>query len=128
MARPAAKELTDRELELMHVFWEHGQQTASDARDRLAVRGVDRAYVTVANLVRTLVDKGFLKPVTRRRPFRYEPTRGFNEVSRNLVGELVQRVFRGSREQLLVHILTEEKLTAREKVSVQLLLLVTRRV
>ena len=27
MARPAAKDLTDRELEVMHVFWRHGELT-----------------------------------------------------------------------------------------------------
>ena len=32
MARPAAKELTERELEVMHTFWKHGEQTAHDAR------------------------------------------------------------------------------------------------
>ena len=58
MARPAAKELTERELEVMHVFWDGGEMTANDARVRLAEAGVDRAYVTVANLVRILVEKG----------------------------------------------------------------------
>ena len=27
MARPKSKELTERELEVMHVFWKHGEQT-----------------------------------------------------------------------------------------------------
>ena len=49
MARPPAKDLTERELEVMHVFWAGGDVTAADARDRLAefeigvqVPGVDR--------------------------------------------------------------------------------------
>ena len=29
MARPPAKELTDRELQVMQVFWQHGEATAS---------------------------------------------------------------------------------------------------
>src|SRR5262249_21714114 len=36
MARPAAKDLTERELEVMHVFWKHGEATAAEVRDRLA--------------------------------------------------------------------------------------------
>ena len=28
MARPAARDLTERELEVMHVFWRHGEATA----------------------------------------------------------------------------------------------------
>ena len=41
MARPPAKDLTERELEVMHVFWKHGEQTAAEARDRLADAGLD---------------------------------------------------------------------------------------
>ena len=65
MARPPAKELTERELEIMHVFWRDGELTASAVRDRLADGGRDLAYTTVATLVRILVDKGFLKQTNR---------------------------------------------------------------
>src|SRR5262245_48878982 len=41
MARPAAHDLTERELEVMHVFWRFGELTAADARDRLAEEGPD---------------------------------------------------------------------------------------
>ena len=115
MARPAAKELTQRELEVMHVFWKRGQLTASEARDHLAAQGIDRAYVTVANLVRILVDKGFLKQTNDERPFHYCPVREFQDVSRSLVRDLVQRVFHGSREELLVQILGQKKLTEKER-------------
>jgi BlaI family transcriptional regulator, penicillinase repressor len=122
MARPAANELTQRELEVMHVFWRHGELTAADARDHLAAQGIDRAYVTVANLVRILVEKGFLEAINEERPFRYWPARAFQEVSRNLVKELVQRVFHGSREELLVQILGQKKLTAKERALVEQIL------
>lgn len=122
MARPAAKELTDRELEVMHVFWTHGEQTAQDARDHLESQGVERAYATIANLVRILVEKGYLRSVNKERPFRYLPTRSFSEVSTNLVGDLVRRVFHGSREQMLVHLLQAKKLTKKEKAALRSLL------
>ena len=115
MVRPAAKELTQRELEVMHVFWKRGGMTAQEARDQLAAQGIDRAYVTVANLVRILVEKGFLEQTNKERPFQYRSVREFKDVSRNLVRELVQRVFLGSREELLVQILGQRKLTAKER-------------
>jgi len=115
MVRPTAKELTDRELEVMHVFWKRGELTASDARDHLAEQGIDRAYVTVANLVRLLVEKGYLQQTNEERPFQYRPVRAFPEVSRSLVRELMERVFHGSREELLVQVLGQKKLTAKER-------------
>jgi len=55
-------------------------------------------------------------------PFRYLPTRSFDDVSKNLVGDLVRRVFHGSREQLLVHLLQTKKLTKKEKSALRSLL------
>lgn len=116
MARPATKDLTDRELEVMHVFWRRGEATAAEARDELAAAGLDRAYVTVANLTRILLEKGFLQAVNDQRPFRYRPVRSFNDAARSIVGDLVQRVFQGSREQLLVNVFERRKrLTAKER-------------
>src|SRR5262245_50604765 len=115
MVRPAAKELTERELQLMHVFWKQKTLSAMEARDLMAREGLDLAYVTVANLVRILVEKGFLEPINDERPFRYRPVRALEEVSKSLVRELVERVFLGSREQLLVQLLGQKKLTAKER-------------
>lgn len=115
MARPPAKELTQRELEVMHVFWAHGQSTVADVRDRLAAAGRELAYTTVATLVRILSEKGFLEQTNTERPFQFRPVRSFEEVSGSLLGDVVERVFRGSREQLLVRLLEDRKLTAKER-------------
>jgi predicted transcriptional regulator len=88
MARPRAKELTERELEVMQVFWKQGEMTAVDAREHLAGSGLDRAYTTIATLVRILVEKGFLEQQPgEERPFRFKPTRTQEEVSRSMLAE-----------------------------------------
>ena len=115
MARPKASELTERELEVMHTFWTSGEQTVTDARDQLAQAGRDLAYTTVATLVRILTEKGFLKQTTTERPFRFRPLRTFEDVSRNLVSDLVDRVFGGSREKLLVRLMEQRRLTPQER-------------
>ena len=115
MARPPAKELTERELEVMHVFWNRGESTVAEVREILAESGLDRAYTTVATLVRILADKNFLIQTNEARPFSYRPARSYEDVSRKLLGELLDRVFRGSREQLLVRLMEQKALTARER-------------
>jgi predicted transcriptional regulator len=115
MGRPPAKDLTERELEVMHIFWRHGEATATMARDRLAAAGLDRTYTTIANLVRTLYDKGFLRQVNEERPFLYGPVKSYEDVSGRLLGDLVQRVFRGSRAQLLRRLVDQRKLSAEER-------------
>ncbi|MEM9658403.1 MAG: BlaI/MecI/CopY family transcriptional regulator [Planctomycetota bacterium] len=115
MARPKAPELTERELELMHVFWDQGPLTASDARDRLAASGRDLAYTTVATLIKILTEKGYLKQTGDQRPFVYQPLRSFDEFSKRMVRDVVNRVFHGSREKLLVRLLDGKKLSAKER-------------
>jgi BlaI family transcriptional regulator, penicillinase repressor len=116
MARPRARDLTERELEVMHAFWdEEGEVTAAEIRDRLAASGLDRTYTTIATLVRNLHEKGFLAQVNVTRPFRYRVARTFEEISERFVGDLIDRVFRGSREQLFVRLFRHKKLTAQER-------------
>jgi predicted transcriptional regulator len=115
MARPRAKELTERELEVMHAFWRRGEATVLEIRDHLAEAGRDLAYTTVATLVRILFEKGFLVQTNQDRPFRFRPCRSFEDVSRSLLGDLIERVFRGSREQLLIRLFEGHRLSAKER-------------
>jgi predicted transcriptional regulator len=115
MARPAAKELTERELEIMHVFWKSGERTVQEVRDELAAAGLDRAYTTVATLVRILDEKGFLAKTNGERPFRFQPARSYEEVSGRLLGDLVEKVFGGSSELLLVRLMEQQKLSDKER-------------
>ena len=122
MARPPAKELTERELEIMHVFWNRGLSTAAEIRDQLAAEGRDLAYTTVATLVRILTEKGCLEQTNTERPFQYRAARSFEEVSGSLLGDLVQRVFHGSREQLLLRLVEDRRLTAKERAVLEAIL------
>ncbi len=116
MARPKARDLTERELEVMHAFWSHeGDATAIEIRDRLAASGLDRAYTTIATLVRNLETKGFLGQVNTNRPFRYRALCSFEDISERFLGDLIDRVFRGSREQLFVRLFDQRALTPRER-------------
>ena len=115
MVRPKAKELTERELEVMQVFWDRGESTAADVREALAELGRDLAYTTVATLVRILLEKDFLTQTRTERPFRFVPARTYEEVSGSLLGDMVQKVFAGSRMNLLIRLFEQKKLTPAEQ-------------
>ena len=120
MARPKAKELTARELEIMHVFWERSDSdtpkelTVAEVRDALEQAGRELAYTTVATLVRILVEKSFLKQTNEERPFLYCSIRSFEDVSGSMLGDMIQKVFGGSREKLLLRLLEERQLSPQE--------------
>ena len=99
----------------MQAFWDCGEATIADVRDEMAEQGRDLAYTTVATLVRILLDKGFLTQCNEERPYTYLPTRSFEEVTGNMLSDMLERVFRGSREKLLLRLLGQQKLTAKER-------------
>jgi predicted transcriptional regulator len=119
MARPRVKELTPRELEIMHVFWRGDELTAAQVRQQMAVAGRNLAYTTVATLVRILLDKGYLKQTNQQRPFTYRPARSFSVVSQRIVGDVVSRVFHGSRAALLLQLMEDDELTDSERAILQ---------
>ena len=122
MARPPAKELTERELEIMQVFWRKGTLSVAEVKDDLADAGLERAYTTVATLVRILADKGFVEQTNDQRPFIYRPAKSYEEVSGKLLTDLVDRVFQGSREQLLLRLVEQKKLSAKERAALEQIL------
>lgn len=122
MARPPAKELTERELDVMHVFWSRGESTVAEIREQLAAEGRELAYTTVATLVRILCEKQFLLQTNEERPFTFRPARSFQDVSGSLLKDLLVRVFGGSRETLLLRLLEQRRLTARERAMLETIL------
>lgn len=115
MARPRAKELTERELEVMQAFWRRGESTVADIQEQLAADGRELAYTTVATLVRILTEKEFIQQTNQERPYRYRPLRSFEDVSGSLLGDLIQRVFGGSREKLLIRLMEQKRLSKKER-------------
>jgi len=122
MARPPAKELTDLELEVMQVFWAQGDLTVADAQKALETAGLKRAYTTVGTLVRLLADKGFLQQVNDERPFIFRPLRSYEDVSGKLLKGLLQKVFHGSWKHMLVRLVEEETLSAKDRAALEALL------
>lgn len=119
MVRPQTDPLTERELEVMHLFWRDGEMTAQEARDNLEKSGRNLTYTTVATLCRLLHEKGYLERLGETRPFSFKPCRSFEDVSGGLVSDMIRKVFQGSREQLLLHIVGTKKLSPKQRAVLQ---------
>ena len=122
MARPKAKELTERELEIMHVVWQQEACGVAEVQQSLEDAGRPLAYTTVSTLVKILEDKGFLEQVNDQRPYQFQAVRSFSEVSGRLISDLIERVFGGSREALLTRLFAPGQMSAKEKKLIEALL------
>jgi BlaI family penicillinase repressor len=108
--RSAKPTLTDQELEIMKVVWELSQATVRDVYEKLLERR-HIAYTTVMTMMKILEDKGHLQKTQEDRAFLYRPTKPQQQVLRGMVREFVDRVFNGSAEPLLMHLVEDDKIS-----------------
>ncbi len=98
---------TDRELDLMNVLWEHGPSTAAEVREKLTD---DLAYNTVLTMLRILEEKGYAGRIEEGRAHRYHALVEREAARQSAVRRLVDRLFDGSPELLLTHLVNDKKL------------------
>jgi BlaI family transcriptional regulator, penicillinase repressor len=111
--RKKSPTLTPQELALMKIVWERGSSTVRDVYEALlAERRV--AYTTVMTMMNVLERKGHLRKEADGRSYRYHSVRPRGQVVGSMVREFVDRVFGGSAEPLLVHLVEDRKVTAEE--------------
>ena len=103
--------LGDRELDVMGVLWELRSGTVAEVRERLPA---DLAYTTVLTILRNLEEKGFVTHEVEGRAHRYKPRVARQAARRSAVGWVVEKLFHGSAEQLLAHLVDERDLTAED--------------
>jgi predicted transcriptional regulator len=104
-------QFTDRELDVMAVLWDSGSATVAEVREGLADA---LAYTTVLTVLRTLEEKGHVDHVEEGKAHRYRPLVPRDRAGKSALRRLVKKVFGGSPELLLTHLVSDRNLTAAE--------------
>jgi BlaI family penicillinase repressor len=110
--RPRHTTLTPQELEIMKLVWQRQTATVRDIYEAL-LEHRKIAYTTVMTMMKILENKGYLKKRRQDRAFVYRPAHTKNQVIGGMLREFIDRVFNGSAEPLLVHLVKSRHL--REK-------------
>jgi len=97
----------------MKIVWQKGQATVRDVYETL-LEHRKIAYTTVMTMMRVLEKKGYVKTQRVNRAFVYRPARPERQVVRSMVREFVDRVFNGSAQPLLVHLVEDRRLSPKE--------------
>ena len=103
--------LTDREAEVMDVLWKHGPSVVAEVRERLPE---EFAYTTVLTVLRTLETKGYVQHESDGRGHRYSAAVQQRAARRSALRHLTSKLFDGSRELLLTHLVSDKRLTQAE--------------
>jgi BlaI family penicillinase repressor len=104
-------DLAEREAELMAVLWDRGPSTVNEV---LAHLTDELAYTTVLSHLRLLESKGYVGHSEEGRAHRYHALIERADARKGAVDALVSRLFQGSSDALLLHLVENEKLSAKQ--------------
>ena len=100
--------LTDREAEFMQILWQHGPSTVSEVRRHL---GDKPAYTTVLTILRNLETKGYVGHTEEGRSHRYSALVDSDAARESALHALMRKLFDGSAELLLSHLVADRRLS-----------------
>lgn len=109
MARPASRHPTELELQVLKILWRDGESPVMSVRDALAEdQGRDIARTSVVTTLNIMADKRLVRRRQERRAYLFTAAVAQEEVSQGMLGDLLDRVFDGSAEALLLNLLESE--------------------
>jgi len=107
MARQKTEHLTRLELEIMNVLWDEGAANVQAVQQHLAR---ELAYTTVQTMLNILFRKGKVKRALKERAYVYRPAVTRSQFAGRHLGDLVDRLFGGSAESLVISLVEAKHL------------------
>jgi len=116
MARTKMEQLTPLELEIMDVLWETGAANVQTVQQKLKR---ELAYTTVQTMLNILHKKGKAKRALKDRAYFYKPAVSRKQVISKHVNDVVDRLFGGSAESLVMSLVETKHLTPQKLARLQ---------
>ena len=109
--KPARRKPTDAELAILRVLWSRGPSTVRQVAEDL---GRDTGYTTVLKLLQIMTEKRLVRRDESSRTHVYEAAYTQDQTERQLITDLLDRVFDGSAAKLVLQALATTKATPEE--------------
>jgi len=110
---------TDAELAILRVLWTRGPSTVREVAEAMRHQG---AYTTVLKTLQIMTEKGLVVRDERVRTHVYEAAFSESHTQKQLVTDLLDRVFDGSAAKLVLQALSTGKATPDELAEIRKLL------
>jgi BlaI family transcriptional regulator, penicillinase repressor len=110
MARPA-QDITESELSVLRILWEHGPATIRHLTDVLYPGGSAAQYATVQKLLDRMEAKGFVQRDRSLFVHRFDAALGRDELIGRRLRSLAETLCDGSLTPLLTHLARAKELT-----------------
>ena len=116
--RPGKKP-TDAELAILRVLWARGPSTVREVAREM---GRESAYTTILKLLQIMTEKRLVRRDESPRTHVYDATWTESQTQRQLITDLLERVFDGSAAALVMQALAEKKTSRKELAEIRKLL------
>jgi len=113
MARHKKSGPTDRELAILGVLWQRGPSTVREIHETLHPES-ETGYTTTLKLMQIMAEKGLLTRKGAGRQHIYKPAVSQEKTQKQVVGEMLEKVFAGSAEKLVMRALSARKVSPEE--------------
>jgi predicted transcriptional regulator len=100
---------SDRELDILKVFWQVGEASVRDVHSRMSPNG-EFAFTTIQTHIRIMAEKGLLSQRRGNRTLYYTPCYTSEQAS----SRFLHKLFDGSVDQLVMNMLRAENLSVAE--------------
>ncbi len=121
MARKKLPKPTEAELAILRELWELGKASVRQVQERLeAKRGT--GYTTTLKLMQIMLEKGLLRRDESQHAHVYEAAVTRGKTQRQLLGDMLEQVFDGSAQQLVMQALSTQKSTPAQLAEIRNLL------
>src|ERR1700739_4912261 len=107
--RKPKQQLTPLELQIMNVLWACGPSNVPSVQEKLT-GSPKLAYTTVQTMLNVLHRKGRVRRRLRGRAYDYAPVLTREKAERNAIGDMVDRLFGGSVDGLLMSLVKSRQL------------------
>jgi len=121
VSKPALKELTAVELEMMNVIWRIGPCSVTQVQEQLGPQR-ELAYTSVSTMVRILEQKGYVTSEKQGRGHVYAAAVSKESYQALSLKRIVRSVFDGAPSLLVQRLLASETLTPEELKQIERLL------
>ena len=106
------KALTKAEEQVMKVVWKMGNGLLMEIVEKMPAPAPHKN--TVATILKTLVDKGFVRVENLGRIHRYHPLVSKDDYSRDTIASVAKGYFEGSFTNVVSFLVDEKKLSVKE--------------